>query len=236
VEVLLESRENDTGMVVLSKEKADKMRIWTRSPPRASATSSSRAPSSAVKGGLSVDIGVKAFLPGSQVDLRPIRNLDKLIGEKFKFKVINSTEARQHRPQPARPAREGAGDAEEGHPPEAQGGRHPHRDREELTDYGRSSTWAASTACSHHRHELGPRRHPSEMLNVGDELRVSCSVRPGLRARQPGPQTDPGGSLGARGGEYPPGTRIGGKVVSLTDYGAFIEMEPGVEGLVHISE
>jgi len=68
-----------------------------------------------VKAGFSVDIGVKAFLPGSQVDLRPIRNLDKLIGEKFKFKVIKSTRTRQHRAQPARPAGEGAGDAEEGH-------------------------------------------------------------------------------------------------------------------------
>src|ERR1700731_3069892 len=95
VEVLLESRENDTGMVVLSKEKADKMRIWDEisaaceGDERVEGTIVGR-----VKGGLSGDIGVKAFLPGSQVDLRPIRNLDKLIGEKFKFKVIKFNKKR----------------------------------------------------------------------------------------------------------------------------------------------
>src|SRR5581483_8942658 len=95
VDVLLESRENDTGMVVLSKEKADKMRIWDdisaacERDELVEGTIIGR-----VKGGLSVDIGVKAFLPGSQVDIRPVRNLDKFIGGKDKFKGIKVNKKR----------------------------------------------------------------------------------------------------------------------------------------------
>src|SRR6516164_6319649 len=95
VEVLLESRENDTGMVVLSKEKADKMRIWDEISAACERDEIVKGVIvGRVKGGLSVDIGVKAFLPGSQVDIRPVRNLDKLIGEKFKFKVIKFNKKR----------------------------------------------------------------------------------------------------------------------------------------------
>ena len=98
VDVFLESRENDDGLVVLSKEKADKMQGLGRDlAPRASATSSSKAPSAQrVKGGLSVTIrgGVKAFLPGSQVDLRPVRNLDEFIGKTYQFKVIKFNKKR----------------------------------------------------------------------------------------------------------------------------------------------
>src|SRR6185295_17122841 len=87
--------ENDTGMVVLSKEKADKMRIWDEISAACERDELVEGTIvGRVKGGLSVDIGVKAFLPGSQVDLRPIRNLDKLIGEKFKFKVIKFNKKR----------------------------------------------------------------------------------------------------------------------------------------------
>src|SRR6516225_4023693 len=95
VEVLIESRENDTGMVVLSKEKADKMRIWDEISAACERDELVEGVIvGRVKGGLSVDIGVKAFLPGSQVDIRPVRNLDKLIGEKFKFKVIKFNKKR----------------------------------------------------------------------------------------------------------------------------------------------
>jgi small subunit ribosomal protein S1 len=95
VEVLVESRENDTGMVVLSKEKADKMRIWDEISAACERDELVEGIIvGRVKGGLSVDIGVKAFLPGSQVDIRPVRNLDKLIGEKFKFKVIKFNKKR----------------------------------------------------------------------------------------------------------------------------------------------
>src|SRR2546427_190194 len=162
VEVLLESRENDTGMVVLSKEKADKMRIWDEISAACERDELVEGTIvGRVKGGLSVDIGVKAFLP--------LGAIDGLL-----------------------------------HITDMSGGR------------------------------VG---HPSEMLNVGDELRVivlkfdPASERVSLGLKQI--QEDPWAHAAEK---YPPGTRIGGKVVSLTDYGAFIEMEPGVEGLVHVSE
>jgi small subunit ribosomal protein S1 len=240
VDVLLESRENDTGMVVLSKEKADKMRIWDEISAACERDELVEGTIvGRVKGGLSVDIGVKAFLPGSQVDLRPIRNLDKLIGEKFKFKVIKFNKKRGNIVLSRRVLLE--------------------KEREELkkdtlqklkegavltgivknlTDYGAFIDLGGIDGLLHITDmSWGRVGHPSEMLNVGDEMKVQVlkfdpateRVSLGLKQIQEDPWVH-------AAGKYPPGTRIGGKVVSLTDYGAFIEMEPGVEGLVHISE
>jgi small subunit ribosomal protein S1 len=240
VDVLLESRENDTGMVVLSKEKADKMRIWDEISAACERDELVEGTIvGRVKGGLSVDIGVKAFLPGSQVDLRPIRNLDKLIGEKYKFKVIKFNKKRGNIVLSRRVLLE--------------------KEREELkkdtlqklkegavltgivknlTDYGAFIDLGGIDGLLHITDmSWGRVGHPSEMLNVGDELRVTvlkfdpATERVSLGLKQI--QEDPWAHAAEK---YPPGTRVGGKVVSLTDYGAFIEMEPGVEGLVHISE
>jgi small subunit ribosomal protein S1 len=240
VDVLLESRENDTGMVVLSKEKADKMRIWDEISAACERDELVEGTIvGRVKGGLSVDIGVKAFLPGSQVDLRPIRNLDKLIGEKFKFKVIKFNKKRGNIVLSRRVLLE--------------------KEREELkkdtlqklkegavltgivknlTDYGAFIDLGGIDGLLHITDmSWGRVGHPSEMLNVGDELRVTvlkfdpATERVSLGLKQI--QEDPWAHAAEK---FPPGTRVQGKVVSLTDYGAFIEMEPGVEGLVHISE
>jgi small subunit ribosomal protein S1 len=240
VDVLLESRENDTGMVVLSKEKADKMRIWDEISAACERDELVEGTIvGRVKGGLSVDIGVKAFLPGSQVDLRPIRNLDKLIGEKFKFKVIKFNKKRGNIVLSRRVLLE--------------------KEREELkkdtlqklkegavltgivknlTDYGAFIDLGGIDGLLHITDmSWGRVGHPSEMLNVGDELRVTvlkfdpATERVSLGLKQI--QEDPWAHAAEK---FPPGTRVAGKVVSLTDYGAFIEMEPGVEGLVHISE
>jgi len=240
VEVLLESRENDTGMVVLSKEKADKMRIWDEISAACERDELVEGTIvGRVKGGLSVDIGVKAFLPGSQVDLRPIRNLDKLIGEKYKFKVIKFNKKRGNIVLSRRVLLE--------------------KEREELkkdtlqklkegailtgivknlTDYGAFIDLGGIDGLLHITDmSWGRVGHPSEMLNVGDELRVivlkfdPATERVSLGLKQI--QEDPWAHAAEK---FPPGTRVQGKVVSLTDYGAFIEMEPGVEGLVHISE
>ncbi len=240
VEVLLESRENDTGMVVLSKEKADKMRIWDEISAACERDELVEGTIvGRVKGGLSVDIGVKAFLPGSQVDLRPIRNLDKLIGEKFKFKVIKFNKKRGNIVLSRRVLLE--------------------KEREtlkkdtlmklkesavltgivkNLTDYGAFIDLGGIDGLLHITDmSWGRVGHPSEMLNVGDELRVivlkfdPATERVSLGLKQI--QEDPWAHAAEK---FPPGTRVQGKVVSLTDYGAFIEMEPGVEGLVHISE
>ncbi len=240
VDVLLESRENDTGMVVLSKEKADKMRIWDdisaacERDELIEGTIVGR-----VKGGLSVDIGVKAFLPGSQVDIRPVRNLDKFIGEKHKFKVIKFNKKRgnivlsrrvllekereEMKKETLKKLKEGA---------VLQGV------VKNLTDYGAFIDLGGIDGLLHITDmSWGRINHPSEALNVGDEVRVvvlkfdPASERVSLGTKQI--QEDPWHRADEK---YPPGTKVHGKVVSLTDYGAFIEIEQGVEGLVHTSE
>ncbi|MFO0580924.1 MAG: 30S ribosomal protein S1 [Anaeromyxobacteraceae bacterium] len=240
VEVLVESRENDTGMVVLSKEKADKMRIWDEISAACERDELVEGVIvGRVKGGLSVDIGVKAFLPGSQVDIRPVRNLDKLIGEKFKFKVIKFNKKRGNIVLSRRVLLE--------------------KEREELkketlknlkegailkgvvknlTDYGAFIDLGGIDGLLHVTDmSWGRIGHPSEMFEVGQEVRVvvlkfdPASERVSLGLKQI--QEDPWHRADEK---YPVGSRIGGKVVSLTDYGAFIELEQGVEGLVHVSE
>ncbi len=240
VEVLVESRENDTGMVVLSKEKADKMRIWDEISAACERDELVEGMIvGRVKGGLSVDIGVKAFLPGSQVDIRPVRNLDKLIGEKFKFKVIKFNKKRGNIVLSRRVLLE--------------------KEREELkketlknlkegavlkgvvknlTDYGAFIDLGGIDGLLHVTDmSWGRIGHPSEMFEVGQEVRVvvlkfdPASERVSLGLKQI--QEDPWHRADEK---YPVGTRVKGKVVSLTDYGAFIELEQGVEGLVHVSE
>ena len=240
VEVLLESRENDTGMVVLSKEKADKMRIWDEISTACERDELVEGTIvGRVKGGLSVDIGVKAFLPGSQVDLRPIRNLDKLIGEKFKFKVIKFNKKRGNIVLSRRVLLEKERETlKKDTLQKLKEGAILTGIVKNLTDYGAFIDLGGIDGLLHITDmSWGRVGHPSEMLNVGDELRVivlkfdPATERVSLGLKQI--QEDPWAHAADK---YPPGTRVTGKVVSLTDYGAFIEMEPGVEGLVHISE
>ena len=240
VEVLLESRENDTGMVVLSKEKADKMRIWDEISAACERDELVEGTIvGRVKGGLSVDIGVKAFLPGSQVDLRPIRNLDKLIGEKFKFKVIKFNKKRGNIVLSRRVLLEKERETlKKDTLMKLKEGAVLTGIVKNLTDYGAFIDLGGIDGLLHITDmSWGRVGHPSEMLNVGDELRVTvlkfdpATERVSLGLKQI--QEDPWAHASEK---FPPGTRIKGKVVSLTDYGAFIEMEPGVEGLVHISE
>ncbi len=240
VEVLLESRENDTGMVVLSKEKADKMRIWDEISAACERDELVHGTIvGRVKGGLSVDIGVKAFLPGSQVDIRPVRNLDQFIGKDFDFKVIKFNKKRGNIVLSRRVLLE--------------------KQREELkkdtltrlkegailkgvvknlTDYGAFVDLGGIDGLLHITDmSWGRIGHPSEVFNVGDEVRVvvlkfdPATERVSLGLKQI--QEDPWHRADEK---YPVGTRVKGKVVSLTDYGAFIELEQGVEGLVHVSE
>ncbi len=240
VEVLLESRENDTGMVVLSKEKADKMRIWDEISAACERDELVEGTIvGRVKGGLSVDIGVKAFLPGSQVDLRPIRNLDKLIGEKFKFKVIKFNKKRGNIVLSRRVLLEKERETlKKDTLQKLKEGAILTGIVKNLTDYGAFIDLGGIDGLLHITDmSWGRVGHPSEMLNVGDELRVivlkfdPATERVSLGLKQI--QEDPWAHAAEK---FPPGTRITGKVVSLTDYGAFIEMEPGVEGLVHVSE
>src|SRR3954468_13291164 len=240
VEVLLESRENDTGMVVLSKEKADKMRIWDEISAACERDEIVKGTIvGRVKGGLSVDIGVKAFLPGSQVDIRPVRNLDQYIAKEFEFKVIKFNRKRGNivlsrrvllEKQREEQKKETLTNLKEGAVMKGQ--------VKNLTDYGAFIDLGGIDGLLHITDmSWGRIGHPSEMFNVGDEVRVvvlkfdSAAERVSLGLKQI--QEDPWHRADEK---YPVGTRVKGKVVSLTDYGAFIEIEQGVEGLVHVSE
>ena len=241
VDVLVEQSENEDGVIVLSKEKADRLRVWDHLQ---SAYDNSEVVEGVingrVKGGLSVNLkGVKAFLPGSQVDLRPVRNLDRMIGEPHKFKIIKfnkrrgnivlsrrallETERQSLRQKTLEILKEGL--VVEGIV-------------KNITDYGAFIDLGGIDGLLHITDmSWGRISHPSEVFQVGDQVRVRVlkfdpeteRVSLGLKQTQP----DPWISIGDR---YPIGLRIRGKVVSLADYGAFVELEPGIEGLIHISE
>jgi len=241
VDVLVEQSENEDGVIVLSKEKADRLRVWDHLQ---CAYDNSEVVEGVingrVKGGLSVNLkGVKAFLPGSQVDLRPVRNLDRMIGEPHKFKIIKFNKRRGNNVLSRRALLE----------TERQSLRQKTLEIlkeglvvegivKNITDYGAFIDLGGIDGLLHITDmSWGRISHPSEVFQVGDQVRVRVlkfdpeteRVSLGLKQTQP----DPWISIGDR---YPIGLRIRGKVVSLADYGAFVELEPGIEGLIHISE
>lgn len=240
IDVFVESREDETGQVHVSKEKADKLRVWDDISAAAERDELVDGVVVArVKGGLSVDIGVKAFLPGSQVDLRPVRNLDKLIGEKFRFKIIKFNKKRgnivlsrrvlleQEREEQKRETLKKLAEGE------VMVGA-----VKNITEYGAFVDLGGIDGLLHITDmSWGRINHPSEMFNVGDEIKVKVlkydaeSERVSLGYKQI--TEDPWTNAAEN---YPVGKKVKGKVVSLTDYGAFVEIEPGVEGLVHVSE
>jgi small subunit ribosomal protein S1 len=241
-EVYVESRENDDGLVTLSKEKADKAKVWQelvgayKNDELVEGTITQR-----VKGGLSVTIrgGVKAFLPGSQVDLRPIRNLDKLIGQTYQFKFIKFNERRGNIVLSRRVLLEKERDQiksqtlltlEEGKVVKGV--------IKNITEYGAFVDLGGIDGLLHITDmSWGRVNHPSEVFQVGDEVTVKVlkynaeteRVSLGLKQTQEDPWTHAEEA-------FPPGKKVSGKVMSITDYGAFVELEPGVEGLIHVSE
>ncbi len=240
IDVFVESREDEQGHVVLSKEKADKLKVWDEISAAAERDELVEGVIVArVKGGLSVDIGVKAFLPGSQVDLRPIRNLDKLIGERFKFKVIKFNKKRGNIVLSRRALLEKERETlKKDTLNRLQEGAILDGAVKNITEYGAFIDLGGIDGLLHITDmSWGRVQHPSEVLNVGDEIKVKVlkydqeheRVSLGLKQMQ----EDPWGQAPTK---FPVGTRVKGKVVSLTDYGAFVEIEAGVEGLVHVSE
>ncbi len=240
VDILVELREDEDGSVLISKEKADKVKIWDEISKACSEGEVVEGEIvSKVKGGLSVDIGVKAFLPGSQVDLRPVRNLEKLIGKRFKFKVIkfnkkrgNIVLSRRVLLETERQAmrEQTLGELKEGTTREGV--------VKNITEYGAFIDLGGIDGLLHITDmSWGRVNHPSEMFNVGDQVKVRIlkfdpnTQRVSLGYKQL--QDDPWSNADER---YPVGTRVSGKVVSLTDYGAFVELERGIEGLIHVSE
>jgi small subunit ribosomal protein S1 len=240
VDVLVESRENDNGLIVLSKEKADKLKIWDEISAACERDEVVEGTIIArVKGGLSVDIGVKAFLPGSQVDLRPIRNLDKLLGEKFKFKVIKFNKKRGNIVLSRRALLEKERDQLKGVTlQKLEEGAVMAGVIKNITEYGAFVDLGGIDGLLHITDmSWGRVNHPSELFQVGDEVTVKVlkfdreteRVSLGLKQIQQDPWT-------TAQNQFPVTSRVKGKVVSLTDYGAFIELVPGVEGLIHVSE
>ncbi|MGD0676854.1 MAG: 30S ribosomal protein S1 [Polyangiaceae bacterium] len=242
IDVYIESRENDDGLVTLSKEKADKMKVWDEISAACERDELIEGTiSQRVKGGLSVTIrgGVKAFLPGSQVDLRPIRNLDKLIGQTYQFKVIKFNKKRGNIVLSRRVLLEKERDEQKTKTLETlEEGKVVRGVIKNITEYGAFVDLGGIDGLLHITDmSWGRVNHPSELFQVGDEVTVRVlkynpeTERVSLGLKQT--QEDPWSHAEEA---FPPGKKVHGKVQSITDYGAFIELEPGVEGLVHVSE
>jgi small subunit ribosomal protein S1 len=240
IEVYLDCFEDNDGEMVLSFERAEMLRAWDRIAKAYENNEIVEGVIMArVKGGLSVDIGVKAFLPGSQVDLRPVRNLDKLINNKFQFKIIKFHKPRGNIVLSRRELLE--------------------QDREKLrtetlenlqegavlkgivkniTDYGAFVDLGGIDGLLHITDmSWGRINHPTQLFEVGQEVEVKVlsydagRQRVSLGYKQL--QDDPWVKASEK---YVVGAKTKGVVVSLTDYGAFVELEDGIEGLIHISE
>jgi small subunit ribosomal protein S1 len=240
VEVLIDRIENENGMIGLSKNKADMMRAWTDISKAAENEEVIEGTVIAkVKGGLSVDIGVTAFLPGSQIDLRPVRNMDIYIGKKYKFKVIKFNKKRGNIVLSRRALLEEERESLRTQTLDAiKEGSVVTGVVKNITDYGAFIDLGGMDGLLHITDmSWGRIKHPSEVLNVGDEIQVKVlkydneKERVSLGMKQL--QTDPWESVQE---QYKVGTKFKGKVVSLVDYGAFVEIADGVEGLIHVSE
>jgi small subunit ribosomal protein S1 len=240
VDVLLEEAEGDDGRVVISKEKADRLKIWDDISRAYKADEAVEGMVlSRVKGGLAVDIGVKAFLPGSQVDLRPVRNLEHIVGQRLQFKIIKFNKRRANIVLSRRALLESERKRmRETTLQTLAPGQIVDGVIKNLTDYGAFIDLGGIDGLLHVTDmSWGRVNHPSEIFHVGDEIKVKVlkfdsdneRVSLGLKQIQPDPWID--ASM-----RYPIGKRISGRVVSLAEYGAFLELEPGIEGLIHVSE
>jgi len=236
VDVLFERRENDSGLIGLSKEKADRQKIW--GSLEEGAVVEGRIVGR-IKGGLTVDIGINAFLPGSQVDLRPVRNLEKLLGATFDFKIIKLNKRRGNIVLSRRVLLEEQRESMRSDTLETlTEGQEVEGIVKNLTDYGSFIDLGGIDGLLHITDmSWGRVNHPSDVLSVGEKINVKIlkydrereRVSLGLKQITPDPWLEVETI-------YPVDARVQGKVVSLTDYGAFVELQDGVEGLIHVSE
>jgi len=240
VDVLIEKTEDREGHVVLSREKAEKMKVWDEIER---AYQERRVVTGRViervKGGLAVDIGVRAFLPGSQVDVRPVRNLDSLRGQELRMRVIKVNKKRGNIVLSRKAVLEEENAGRKTQTLETlEEGKVFTGAVKNITEYGAFVDLGGIDGLLHITDmSWGRINHPSEVLNVGNEVRVVVlkfdreTERVSLGMKQL--QADPWTTATIK---YPIGARVRGRVVSLTDYGAFVELEQGVEGLIHVSE
>ncbi|HJX35279.1 MAG TPA: 30S ribosomal protein S1 [Desulfatiglandales bacterium] len=240
IDVLLEKREDEDGRIILSKEKAAKIKIWDEIKRIYEQDGTIRGEIiSRLKGGMAVDIGLQAFLPGSQIDLKPIRNFDSLIGTKQDFKILKYNKRRSNIVLSRRAILE--------RERKVKREKTLHRLEEgsalkgtvkNITDYGLFIDLGGIDGLLHITDiSWGRVGHPSELYQIGDEITVKVlkfdvekeRVSLGLKQLNPDPWAD-------ADKQYPVNTKVRGKVVSLADYGAFIEVKEGIEGLIHVSE
>jgi len=240
VEVLLDQAEDENGQIVLSREKAERLRQWEHILEHCEEGSIVKGRVlRKVKGGLMVDIGMEAFLPGSQIDNKRIKNLDDYIDKTFEFKILkinierkNVVVSRRELLEAERISKKAEllesikeGDIREGVV-------------KNITDFGVFLDLDGIDGLLHITDMTWKRiKHPSEMVQLGQKLEVMIlsidkekgRVALGLKQKEANPWDE-------IEMKYPPGTRVSGKIVNLLPYGAFIEIEPGIEGLIHVSE
>jgi small subunit ribosomal protein S1 len=240
VEVMVEWWDDEEERVVLSKEKAANIKIWDAIKKSYEEDGVVEGViSNRVKGGFSVDIGVQAFLPGSQADLRPIRNLDELVGQTFEFKILKYNRKRSNIVLSRRAILEKERESKRAATlASIHEGQIVEGIVKNITDYGVFIDLGGVDGLLHITDiSWGRVKHPSELFAVGDTIKVKVlsfdleKERVSLGMKQL--TVDPWSVAAER---YPVGARVTGVVVSLTDYGAFIELEEGIEGLIHVSE
>ncbi len=240
IEVLLESKEDEDGLIVISKEKADRLQGWERIISKYDEGALIQGkPTRKVKGGLMVNVGVEAFLPASLASLRGFCNLDELVGQEMEFKIVKINRPRKnivlsrkdvlwHKREESRTQLLA----------ELEKGKTVSGMVKNITDFGAFIDLGGLDGLLHIPDmSWGRISHPNEMLAIGDKVDVmvldfnkeSNKVSLGLKQKTENPWE-------AVADKYPVGSKVNGKVVNLMPYGAFVELEKGVEGLVHISE
>jgi small subunit ribosomal protein S1 len=240
IDVLVEEWENENGMMVLSKQKADQRRVWDTISEICDQDSVIEGKIlSRIKGGLTVDIGLKAFLPGSQVDLHPVRNLDKFIGQTQEFKILKYNRKRGNVVLSRRAILEKERESMRSETiKNLQEGAIVDGVIKNITDYGVFIDLGGIDGLLHITDiSWGRVNSPGELFATGDKIKVKVlsydqqNQRVSLGYKQI--REDPWGVAEKK---YVVNTRVSGKVVNITNYGAFVELEEGIEGLIHISE
>jgi len=240
IDVYIEGKKSETGMISLSKKKADQFRFWEKVERAWNDDQVIEGTIvSPIKGGFTVDIGIPAFLPGSQMDIRPTRNVEQFIGKTFRFKIIKLNRQRGNVVLSRRILLEKEQESlrqktletlEEGKVMEGV--------VQNMTDYGAFVDLGGIDGLLHITDmSWGRINHPSDTLTVGQKIKVKVlqfdrqHQRLSLGLKQA--TSDPWENIA---GKIPVGSRIKGKVTSITDYGAFVQVLEGVEGMVHVSE
>lgn len=240
IEVYVDQTEGDNGQIVLSRDKARRQRQWEYIVNHCKEGSLVKGKVlRKVKGGLMVDIGMEAFLPGSQIDNKRIKNLDEFVGQTYEFKILKINMERKNIVVSRRELLE-----EEKNSRKAELLENIHEGElrlgivKNITDFGVFLDLDGIDGLLHITDMTWKRiKHPSEIVALGDEIEVMIlhvdrekgRVALGMKQKESNPWEE----IEHR---YPPGTRIKGKIVNLVPYGAFIEIEPGIEGLIHVSE